>query len=109
MSGGLEIDRIWVGTHAPHQMNVHSEDYATAVHRLREREIGGASWGEVGLIAECAAALGLSGHYLQEVLDDLGPAINRTGDDLHTAAAGISEVEAVFQDDARNMLGQASA
>ncbi|WP_329090129.1 MULTISPECIES: hypothetical protein [unclassified Streptosporangium] len=108
MSGGLEIDQTWVGTHAPHRMSVHSEDYVTAMQRLRQREIGGVSWGDVGLIAECAAALGLSGHYLQEVLDGLGQTVNRTGDDMHTVATGLDEVEAVLRDDFQNMLGQAS-
>lgn len=103
---GLEIDRDWVGVQAPRRMDVHGEDYDAAVQRLRQREIGGASWGEVGLIAECAAALGLGGHYLHEVLGDLGPALILTGDHVHTAAANTAAAEAASQSHLDRLSGE---
>ncbi|GAA2219487.1 hypothetical protein GCM10009850_120830 [Nonomuraea monospora] len=90
---GLEIDREWAGEHAPRRMNAHGEDYDAAVQALRQHEIGGASWGQVGLIAKCASALGLSGHYLHEVLGELGPGLNRTGEQVHVAASNITTAE----------------
>lgn len=102
---GLEIDREWAGVHAPRRMNVHGEDYDAAVQLLRQREIGGASWGDVGMIAECASALGLSGNYLHEALGDLGPTLNRTGDQVHTAASNIATAEDVSVSDIDRRLG----
>ncbi|WP_424528786.1 hypothetical protein ACOZ38_03600 [Sphaerisporangium viridialbum] len=100
MSRELDIHRTWVEQTASRRMQIHGEDYGAAVRGPAGGEIGGASWGETGLIAECAAAFSESGRHLHELLSDLGLTMDQTGERLRVASTCLGEVDTAVQRDA---------
>jgi hypothetical protein len=92
MSSGFEINRESVEQYAS-RMRIHGEDYAAALQRLKERGLGGTSWGDDGLLSMLvrpyaeATALGL------EAMTGLSTVIGETGDGLSGVASNTRAAE----------------
>ncbi|GAA3260311.1 hypothetical protein [Nonomuraea helvata] len=94
MSSGVEISKTQVAQHAM-MMRAHSEDYAAALRRLRERGYGCLSWGDdTGLFAAFHAEYGQCGVYGLEALAGVSQVINDTGDGLDTVNRHMADAEA---------------
>ncbi|MFG1704217.1 hypothetical protein ACFLIM_13590 [Nonomuraea sp. M3C6] len=102
MSSGFEIDHESVERYGS-QMRAHGEDYAAALQRLRERGLGGASWGDDGLLSMLvgpyaeASMMGLQAMTGQSmVMGDSGDGLTGTSATIQAADdAGGQQVSGV--------------
>ncbi|WP_405143908.1 hypothetical protein OG589_40040 [Sphaerisporangium sp. NBC_01403] len=67
------------------------------------RRAAESTWGETGLIAECAAAFSESGRHLHELLSDLGLTMDQTGERLRVASTCLGEADTAVQREAHRL------
>ncbi|MFF4415585.1 hypothetical protein ACFYY8_23890 [Streptosporangium sp. NPDC001559] len=92
MSSGFEISRGTLEQESS-RMRTHGEDYAAAVRRLRERGLGGSSWGDNGLLSTFLHSYSEAGMVGLDALTGLSQVIDGTGGAMSTVVANTDVAE----------------
>lgn len=92
MGNGFEISRGTLEQESS-RMRTHGEDYAAAVRRLRERGLGGSSWGDNGLLAMFVRSYSEASVVGLDALTGLSQVIDGTGGAMGTVIANTEVAE----------------
>ncbi|MEU9831568.1 hypothetical protein AB0D67_08495 [Streptosporangium sp. NPDC048047] len=92
MTFGFEIAPDATGQDAS-RIRTHGEEYDAAVQRLRDRGVGGGSWGDDGLLGPLTAVYADCSAAAVEALTGLSSVITGVGDGLRAVAANSATTE----------------